>query len=64
MMSGWEAKEPQTTQSTCKPYAGRAITQQSINIDPTAVLPTLVHSAKAHFCTNQVRSGKEICLAW
>lgn len=32
-MCGWDAKEPQMTQSTCQPCMGRVITQQSINID-------------------------------
>lgn len=47
MMSGWEAKEPQMTQSTCQACVGRVIAQQSINIDPTAALPTLVHSGRS-----------------
>jgi hypothetical protein len=65
MMCGWDGKEPQMTQSTCQPCIGRAITQQSINIDYYCCPShTGAPWQKRAFFPIRHLLGQELCLAW
>lgn len=65
MMCGWDGKELQMTQSTCQPCIGRAITQQSINID-CHCCPSHTGALwqKRSFFPVRHLLGQELCLAW
>lgn len=65
MMCGWDAKEPQVTQSTCQPCIGRVITQQSINIDRHCCLSHAgARWQKRAFFPVRHLLGQELCSAW